>query len=179
MHHFGISRKMSFQTVADKIESTVRTAQNTTRNTINRTTGNHTAVITNTTENIVAQAGGAINNVLGGGSPSVNDPGGVTSLIIMAFYMNIPKQSAYCLQTPSTFTQIIINVLCICYLLFHQWIEEFLYNNYSIEELITVVDEMATNSPQELMELELVCSMKNQCHLSGIIVSRICYVIFK
>ena len=69
------------QTVVDKVTSTINTVQNTTRNTFNRATGNHTAVITNTTENIVAQAGGAINNVLGGGSSSVNDPGGVTSFV--------------------------------------------------------------------------------------------------
>ena len=219
------------QTVVDKVTSTINTVQNTTRNTINRTTGNHTAVITNTTENIVAQAGGAINNVLGGGSPSVNDPGGVTSFVeSVAAQVEVIRCGAYdyckdiiqevissgalgllhtyavpgTMYNPLPMEEQIANAQYIYYYLrergwsleaicgllgnihieshynpgtwqrmdnadlgfgivqwsdaeskFLQWIEEFLYNNYSIEELITVVDEMATNSPQELMELEL------------------------
>ena len=84
------------QTVVDKVTGTINTVQNITRNTINRTTGNHTAVITNTTENIVAQAGGAINNVLGGGSPSVNDPGGVTSFVeSVAAQVEVARCGAY------------------------------------------------------------------------------------
>ena len=50
-------------------------------NTFNRATGNHGAVVTSTTENIVAQATGGITSVLGGGSQSVNGPGGVIGFV--------------------------------------------------------------------------------------------------
>ncbi len=67
--------------IADKIESTVRTAQNTTRSAVNLATGNPAAAAKNQLDNVVAQAAGGITGTLGGGSPSVNGPGGMTGFV--------------------------------------------------------------------------------------------------
>ncbi len=219
------------QTVVDKVTSTVSTARNTTRNTFKRATGNKGAVVTNTADNIVAQATGGITSVLSGGSPSANGPSGVISFVeSVAAQIEAIRCQAY--ENCKNIVQEVINNIgwnfvtiyaihgtmydplpmeqqianaeyiynylrargwsleAICGVLgnmhieshynpgtwqylddadygfgivqwsdaesrFLQWIKESLYNNYGIEELVTVVNEMATNSPKELMDLEL------------------------
>lgn len=69
------------KTIADKVASTTRAAQNTTRSAVNLATGNPAAAAKNQLDNVVAQATGGITGTLGGGSPSVNGPGGIAGFV--------------------------------------------------------------------------------------------------
>lgn len=69
------------QKIADKVASTARAAQNTTRSAVNLATGNPAAAAKNQLDNVVAQATGGITGTLGGGSPSVDGPGGIVGFV--------------------------------------------------------------------------------------------------
>ncbi len=71
--------------LAQNIKNPVNTVQNTELNIYNRTIGNPKAIVTNTFDNIIAQAKGTLTSVLGGGkaggSPSVNGTSGLISFV--------------------------------------------------------------------------------------------------
>ena len=82
--------------IADKVASTTRAAQNTTRSAVNLATGNPAAAAKNQLDNVVAQAAGGITGTLGGGSPSVNGSGGIVGFVeSVAAQIEVTRCQAY------------------------------------------------------------------------------------
>ncbi len=158
------------QKIADKVASTTRAAQNTTRSAVNLATGNPAAAAKNQLDNVVAQAAGGITGTLGGGSPSVSGPGGMTGFAeSVAAQVEVVRCQGYekcnnAIQEAITYTYInregetISNIWNITD-------EEFINSDALTQEEITAI--IAAHN-QKLIDMGLDVAIYEICHQKGL-----------